>query len=666
MLVFTQGNHKNKNMSERHPDTRETLPPSPLNPADLAGVAFVAAELSNVPDVDIEQQEAERKKNTIENLRKLSNYFGDRFVNGERKEGGGYVGGAARELLSEFMEMPDFTSELQRLIPSKHGALQLLKDNQAYIQSVLEQLYKDDPTRERAPAKDPYQLAHSVGYELTGPFQATSEFMPYAEDFRQGERICTYNAPVERLQNYHILWLRHSEADATLPADRLTADTLSEAWKTYLKTIGRHDEEADTYNLVGLRPTREDPYGVSSMSVQISRTGTHVSIKNRYNHTVGNPDNTLDSNLDTVAYGLRQAVYTRVGREDLLSQTNAVPAEGYITDNEGGLHRYNYEENNVYYGDYEYVENSVVTTINRSKFVMISPQLYIRAGNEGKVMSLRPKKAEGAEMTVSEDVRFLYRNSHPNEAADRVTQLRREYAERDKAELAASIRESLVQQARAAYDTYRDMAMQLHTEAMTKVAFDELIDRKMVEWQNNGVIDYLVGELVEKGSRPNLVATPNILADWWQIKQLADQFGEGQPFGTDTNDVFLKQYSPEELSGALVGEPVRLSIIPSVSNMQPATVDEQKEQLAVMRAAQPRLNFRVPSMLEAIAYWQTLRARGAGVNNFNATYIRHFDQPVRRDGRIPCVPDSYVYEPGDAFLDGDLADGPDVGRVSMG
>ncbi len=65
MLVFTQGNHKNKNMSERHPDTRETLPPSPLNPADLAGVAFVAAELSNVPDVDIEQQEAERKKNTI-------------------------------------------------------------------------------------------------------------------------------------------------------------------------------------------------------------------------------------------------------------------------------------------------------------------------------------------------------------------------------------------------------------------------------------------------------------------------------------------------------------------------------------------------------------------------------------------------------------------------
>ncbi len=656
-----------------HPSTTPETLPSRRNPADLAGVAFAATELLETLEVNVEQQESERKKNTMENLRVLQKRFGERFVKGEWMEGGGYAGGAARELLAGFMDRPDFAEELKRLIPNKHNALRLLKDNHAYIQSTLEQWYKDDPTHERAPAKDPYELARSVGYELTGPFASTSEFVPYdTQDFRSSERLCTFNSPVERLEDYHILWLRHTEVDDTLPADQLTADTLSEAWKTYLKTIGRYDHDSDSYDLNGLRPTRDDPYGTSSMSVQISRQGTHVSVKNRYNHTVGNPDNTLDSNLDNVAYGLKRAVLARVGREDLMSKTGVSLAEGYIADNKDGIHSYYYEENNSYYGEYEYIENGVVTSIDRGKYLMISPQLYVPRSGKGEELNLRPK-SEGTEHTVSEDIRFLYRHSKAEERGkdSSIAALRQEYAARDHHELARVLSEELMAQARAAYDTYRDMAVTLRGgEVMTEAAFAGLLERKEAEWRSSGVMDHLVRELIEKGSRPNLVATPNILADWQQVRALGVEFGKDQPYSTYTNDDFLGQYSAEELSGPLQGEgPVRLSIIPSVSTLDYGDVAAHRQQLAALQQEQPALGYRVPSMLDAVAYWQTLRRRGVAMEGgdiWRMTYIRHFDVPERRDVGWTFVPGSVVRDGGLADLDGDDVDMAGDGRLAVG
>lgn len=384
----------------------------PERSVGIGSVAVAAVELQAAQEVDVQQLESERKINTMENLRILQKRFGERFVKGDLLEGGGYTGGAARELLAGFMDRPGFANELRRLIPNKHGALRLLKDNHAYIQATLEQRYKDDPSHEKAPARDPDELARSVGYELTGPFTSTAEFVSLdRQDFRQGERLCTFNEPTGQLRDYNILWLRHAEVAQTLPADQLTVGTLSEAWKTYLKTIGRYDRDADSYDLDGLRPTRDDPYGTSSMSVQISRKGTHVSVKNRYNHTVGNPDNTLDSDLDNVAYGLKRAVYQRVGREDLMDKTSVVLAEGYIADNEGGIHHYQYEEGNVYYGDHEYINNGVVTTIDRGKYDMVSPQLYVPKSGKGDELRLGQRGTELAGLEVSSDVQFLFKSS---------------------------------------------------------------------------------------------------------------------------------------------------------------------------------------------------------------------------------------------------------------
>jgi hypothetical protein len=409
------------------------------------------------------------------------------------------------------------------------------------------------------------------------------------------------------------------------------------------------------------------------MSVQISRKGTHVSIKNRYNHTVGNPDNTLDSDLDNVAYGLKRAVYTRVGREDLMDKTSVALAEGYIADNEGGIHAYKYEENNIYYGDYEYIENGVVTTIDRGQYVMISPQLYAPRNGKGDELNLRPSY-EGAELAVGEDIRFLYKSNEAkgNEKDSRLAELRQEYAERDKAELALKLHETLAKQARPAYDAYKDVVTQLGGEMMSEVDFASLLEHKIVEWQENGTIDHLVRELIEEGSHPNIVASPNIIADWSQLKNLAEKFGKDQPLATYTYDELFSMYTAEQLSGPLQGEAsVRLSIIPSTYNrrLDYKNVKDQRTELASMQEEQPQLNFRVPSVLDTITYWHSLRAtrgRLEGDGTSQTTYIRHFDLPEKAVGGWSFVPGSLVFVGGGARLDYSDADVGYGARVAVG
>lgn len=649
----------------------------PSKPADIGGVAVAAAaESLETPEVGVEQVESERKKNTAENLRGLKNRFGERFVKGDLMEGGGYTGGAARELLAGFMDRPGFAAELKRLIPSKHRALALLKDNHAYIQATLDQRYKDDPNHEQAPAKDPYELARSVGYELTGPFVSTGEFVPLdRQDFRPSERLCTFNSPTERLRGYNILWLRHAEVDSTLPADELTADTLSDRWKTYLKTIGRYDRDSDSYNLADLRPARDDPYGTSSMSVQISRKGTHVSIKNRYNHTVGNPDNTLDSDLDNVAYGLKRAVYARVGREDLMDKTRVALAEGYIADNEGGIHRYQYEEDNVYYGDYEYINNGVVTTIDRGKYVCVSPQLYVPKSGKGDELRLGQRSNGLAGLEVSQDIRFLYETSKTrgSQKDPRLAELRQAYAERDHAELKARAVEHIREQVRTAHQAYATVAEKLASEVASAEYVNQLFAVKDKEWQQNGVYDYLVEKLITDGTRFNLVATPNIETSEAQIVALAEDFGKDQPYQTYVYDDLYRRnhYSAQEWSGNTGDALVRFSLIADKydTGLGHETAGEQMRRLAERQSQQSHLNVRVPSLLDAVTLWYSLRARGDKLDDnsaFDKTYIRHFDLEAKALGRWSYVPYSCVYDDGGPYLARSrVEDGRDA-RVAVG
>ena len=363
-----------------------------LSSRELGATALTVRPETLQPDtetpVTLDAEEAARKKILRSNTNRLNNWYGEPFIKGELNSDGSYAGNGARELLAPYMEQLDFAFQLKKIIPNPHQALQTLRANHSYIAAILERHYYEQGEIRLTEPKNPYELAASVGYKLHGPLNLVDEVAAFERDYRGGERLCTFKEIPERLKQYHIMWLRHNDADDTLPANELTADNLSEAWKQYLRIINRYDPETDRYDLIRLAPTREDPYGVSSMSVQISRSGNHVSIKNRYNHTVTNPDNTYSNDLDAVAHGLRHALYHHVGRDDLMKLGNTKLGDNYTLDNDGGIHYYYYEKDNVYLGHYEYIKNGLVTKIDKGHYDMLSPTLYVSKDGQGKLAGI--------------------------------------------------------------------------------------------------------------------------------------------------------------------------------------------------------------------------------------------------------------------------------------
>lgn len=104
-----------------------------------------------------------------------------------------------------------------------------------------------------------------------------------------------------------------------------------------------------------LVPTRQDDYGTSVISIQFSMGENQMlSIKNRYNHTVNNPDNTFNSNLDYIIPGLTDAFERDYGVKNKNEKYSNFELNGYV--NVGGkLYKYNHEINNVYY-----CENNII------------------------------------------------------------------------------------------------------------------------------------------------------------------------------------------------------------------------------------------------------------------------------------------------------------------
>lgn len=61
-------------------------------------------------------------------------------------------------------------------------------------------------------------------------------------------------------------------------------------------------------------PQRQDEYGTSVISIQFSKgTINDLSIKNRYNHSVNNPDATFSNNLENIKPGLTNSFEQHYG-----------------------------------------------------------------------------------------------------------------------------------------------------------------------------------------------------------------------------------------------------------------------------------------------------------------------------------------------------------------
>ena len=199
-----------------------------------------------------------------------------------------------------------------------------------YLESL-----KKVPIEKNTPYKDPIELLAEAGYRAwyADTMDKQNAISKY---FAPGEELCTFNDP-ERFRRFHIInAVRHD-------ADKL--------------------KRTDFYG----REEREDTYGTSVLSIQILKAGGFISIKNRYNHKVSNPDNTFHSNPDNIIHGLSYALKERFA-VDFSSHLIMPPPEYLLVGHR--LVRYQSEEYGIYVSDGCYVKNGHIYPIDRDKEIL--------------------------------------------------------------------------------------------------------------------------------------------------------------------------------------------------------------------------------------------------------------------------------------------------------
>lgn len=156
------------------------------------------------------------------------------------------------------------------------------------------------------------------------------------------------------------------------------------------------------------RPSRQDPYGTSVISVQVSRNGGYLSIKNRYNHSVTNPDATFNNNLENICPGLTYA-FERDFDVNLKPQIANMPEIEHYVMSRDKYYKFNYNIGETYYG----VTNKIITW----KIVMTLPphqmlvDYYAFDFQEKCIMDFRDEIVYDVDdLTYKDGIIFIKRN----------------------------------------------------------------------------------------------------------------------------------------------------------------------------------------------------------------------------------------------------------------
>ena len=170
----------------------------------------------------------------------------------------------------------------------------------------------------------PEELLASKGYKLI-KCETNDDVQKFRKYYDESEKLCTFADP-ERVDVCHVFFVVHENAENL-----------------------RRSDFTD--------PKREDEYGVSVMSFQFDKIDGVLSIKNRYNHTVENPDCTYENNLDNIVPGLTDsfAIHYGIHEEILYEDYSGFCPNGFIQDENGKAYKYNLEIDGVYF-----CENNIV------------------------------------------------------------------------------------------------------------------------------------------------------------------------------------------------------------------------------------------------------------------------------------------------------------------
>jgi len=242
-------------------------------------------------------------------------------------------------------DLPINASALKTALVTPSNARAVFKDLTEYeVRSLVEEInssYKE-PRQLCKATRDEIRAAFAAAGYTTVIFDDREQIMQCKRYYRPNELICTYNNLDGRMRDYHIIVAIHANAETIVPAQN---------------------------------PQRDDAYGTSVLNIQVARNGSHMSIKNRYNHTVPRCDSTLDNNLDKLYPGLQAMVLGYYG----LSRIDTGDRFKCSIVKIGGVYlKYSIEYGNRYVGDFvldvhgpHYVDKS------RYHIMLVGPEMTL-------------------------------------------------------------------------------------------------------------------------------------------------------------------------------------------------------------------------------------------------------------------------------------------------
>lgn len=205
--------------------------------------------------------------------------------------------------------------------------------------------------------KTPKELLAEAGYDF---YECKSEkdIESFKKYYAKGEGLCTFDS--NRLRTNHVFW----------------------AVKKNVNKIKRENFD---------KPTRQDEYGTSVISIQFSRGEKNtLSIKNRYNHKVNNCDATFGNNLDNIISGLSKS-FENTYNLNVIGNQSGFELPNFVMGEDGKLYRYNQEINNVYYcPDNRIIDNGAVHSLDPSKQLLMD-YFIINLSGENKGLEFYDK-----------------------------------------------------------------------------------------------------------------------------------------------------------------------------------------------------------------------------------------------------------------------------------
>lgn len=282
----------------------------------------------------------------------IKKYYGEKFAH------------LCRDLFPTILEDQ---GELTRIITSKF----------APTHSIYDVIIKNDKTQEfRAfvysfaksikqkriqTNKTPKELMEEAGYILYPECKSDKEINEFKKYYFEYEELCTFDS--KRLQTCRV-WF---------------------AVKKNVDSIHRLDFK---------NPKRQDEYGTSVISIQFTRgKNSSLSIKNRYNHTVHNPDATFGNDLDRIIPGLSDAFIKTYKIDYTNNSSSKFSLQNFTLANDGKFYKFN-----LRLGETFFCENNVMIKNNEpiifDKFQSCLVENYLIDFKNKKIMNVFNNKKD--------------------------------------------------------------------------------------------------------------------------------------------------------------------------------------------------------------------------------------------------------------------------------